>query len=249
MAITFGEPIKNIKNKPDDLSKFDGFYNKIHYNRSKFSGLLDLLEIEKKSYRGSYHIVSVGKVKDKEGKTVVFNIQMEMEWHNKYVSFKVFNFIDNKKIMDSPYLQKVLLYLMAPNQNTKMGRWVLNPLNGDLYIDCSIAIQIKSDVTPTQVYSMRDAVISKMLDSYDDIKRILETGVNHSIPNEDVIKNIIYELTIHNKLDLIPKLLEEQDFKKVYGVYKLILNRDFEAASKILQPVDKIALDLFGPKL
>jgi len=222
MAITFGELIKNT---PAELSKL----SKLH-------------ETERKSYGpNDGYIVYVFAIdtKDKYYETVDMSLKLSLEDDGRFLSFKVLNIIKNEKIMKSPHLQKLLLHLMAANFHTNIGRWVINPSNGDLYIDCHIPIEDNNKIKPAQITLMINALISTVINSYGDIRRILDTGVKHSMPKEDVMKNIIYELTIHNKLDLIPKLLEEQDFKKVYGVYKLILNRDFEAASKILQPENK----------
>jgi len=247
MATTFG---KLSKQTPNQLSTFDYYLKEKKERVYSFS---QLRKIESKSYSGGHYDLFTGpiKIKDKDYKTVDISVKFSQEDNGKYISFEVFNFIDNKKIMESPHLQKVLLYLMESNGNTKIGRWVINQ-NCELSIDCRIAANT-DDITFNQLASILEALVSTLRDSYCEIQRILELGIKYSITKEDLIKNIIYELTKHNKLDLIPltpKLLEEQDLKKVCSIHQLILDGDFEEASKILKPENKrnkIVEYLFGP--
>ena len=95
-------------------------------------------------------------------------------------------------------------YFLQINYERKIGRWCLDPDDGDVYIDWAIAIEDNDKLTLNQVKRITNSLISSTRETWPSINRILKTG--SELNTETLKKDILLMLMDAKQFDIMPML-------------------------------------------
>lgn len=161
---------------------------------------------------------------DLDYKKASVGLIFSLQENGEYLAIRLFKVIDRKEILESQYLKEFLQYVMESNYTSKIGRWCLDPTDGDFYIDWAIGIEDNEKLTENQIKRIMGALVGNVRKSYAHLHRILKTGSkNPSKSRDDLIKDILFVLAQNPKyVDLLPKVVALQDNAKLIKIAALL---------------------------
>lgn len=154
--------------------------------------------------------------------SVKAGVVVSLQEDGEFIQMRLIRILDQEtKVMGSEFLPKLTQYLLKLNYENKIGRWCLDPSDGDLYVDWAIPVEDNEKVTLAQMKRMLRGLVASAREAFAPMNRILKTGSPDAPKSrEDLIKDILLKLTELQQYGLIPKVAAVTDtdrLKRILG--------------------------------
>lgn len=141
---------------------------------------------------------------DDEYKKLSVGVILSLQENGEFLQIRFARIIEKKIIQESLYRAELMRYFLQINYERKIGRWCLDPDDGDVYIDWAIAIEDNDKLTLNQVKRITNSLISSTRETWPSINRILKTG--SELNTETLKKDILLMLMDAKQFDIMPML-------------------------------------------
>lgn len=174
-----------------------------------------------KSGDSEYHDIEVG---------VVISRQEDGE----FVQFRIFKLVEGEEVQASPYRDKLTTYFCKKNYENKIGRWCMDPNDGDIYVDWAIPVEDNDKLTLNQFKRVMAGLVSSTKESWAPIRRILKTGSEEKLDAAGLKKEIFFALVSSDKFDLMQKVAAISDITQLVKIKQLSDEKKFEEIETLL---------------
>lgn len=175
---------------------------------------------------------------DDEYKDFSIIVVLNLEESGEFLQVRFMRFIKKETVKISPYKAELLVYLSQENYKRKIGRWCLDPEDGDVYVDWAIGIEDNDKLTLNQVLRIISALTKTAKDAWPAINRILKTG--SEVNTEELKKDILLLLVNAKQFKLIEKIGPVGSTETLEKVKKLAELKKFDEIEKILDEIKEI---------
>lgn len=170
---------------------------------------------------------------DSDYSEVKAGVSLSLQESGEFVQIRLIKIIEKEKVTASTYRAELSEYLLLKNYENKIGRWSLDPSDGDVLLDWSIPIEDNDSLTERQLVRVFGALVMCVREAWAPMRRILETGSEKKLNADDLKKEILLLLASHHHFDLIPPVSDLSDVSRLMEVQRLVVRGDFEGVKKL----------------
>jgi hypothetical protein len=165
---------------------------------------------------------------DASNPELTVGVVVSLQEQGEFVQLRVIKLIDQDKVLKSPYRSELASFFLKKNYDRKIGRWCLDPTDGDLYIDWAVAIEDNEQLTLKQIKRMFTSLVLTVKDCWIPIRNILEVGTEIKLSADDLKKEILFTLMNAKQFDLMQMLASVSDTSTLSKIQTLVSNGKFD---------------------
>lgn len=106
---------------------------------------------------------------------ITIGVMILIEENGEFVQFRCVKMFEGEEILNTKYKIELYEYLLLQNYKKKLGTWCLDPSDGDFYMGINIPIE-SGELQVSQIKRIWRTISNSMVDTYKEIKSVLETG-------------------------------------------------------------------------
>lgn len=161
-------------------------------------------------------------------------VVISLQENGEFVQIRLVQLIDREQVQNSTYRNELTTYFCKKNYENKIGRWCLDPADGDVYVDWAIPVEDNKELTFQQFKRVFGGLVRCLKEAWGPMRRILETGSEEKLDAEALKKDIIFILLTANLIELMQKVAAISDAKKLIEIKKLAQKKEFEKISTLI---------------